>query len=168
MPAIQRTGAIKIVAAVDIIIQMPKETSIITLLMSDYKSGNGGNIMPWSVADVDQHKKGLSDKQKRAWVSIANSALSACLKKGGSSKTCEGQAIRMANGVTEADETGIIYFGHSKEIINHNVDILKQRGYEQDVARNIAYQIAGEAMPSEGTPAESGTLSATSPPDKTT
>lgn len=118
--------------------------------------------MPWSVGDVDGFKKGLSAKGKRQWVNVANSALAACLKKGGSQSTCEGKAIRMASGVTEADETGIIYFGHTKEIINHNVDILKQRGYEPAVARNIAYQISGEKMPSEETPAEPGLPSATS------
>jgi len=117
--------------------------------------------MPWAIADVDSHKKGLSAKGKRQWVDVANSALAACLKKGGSQSSCEGKAIRMASGVTEADETGIIYFGHSKEIINHNIDVLKQRGYESPVAKNIAYQISGEPMPSEQVQG-SGTPSATS------
>lgn len=31
--------------------------------------------MPWKVGDVDLHNKGLSDKQKKLWVSIANKAL---------------------------------------------------------------------------------------------
>lgn len=120
--------------------------------------------MPWTTGDVDRHKKGLSDKQKQQWVAIANSTLSNCLKKGGSNSYCEGVAIRSANGVVgstrEADETGIIYFGHTTEIINHNIDILRQRGYEPAVARNIAYQIAGEPMPSEKT-SGAGSSSAT-------
>lgn len=29
--------------------------------------------MPWTTKDVDRHKKGLTDKQKRQWVAIANS-----------------------------------------------------------------------------------------------
>jgi len=51
--------------------------------------------MPWTVGDVERHKKGLSDSQKEAWVKIANSTLAACQKKGGSD--CEGKAVRIAN-----------------------------------------------------------------------
>lgn len=53
--------------------------------------------MPWTVRDVNRFKKGLSDKQKRQWVSIANSALKTCQAKSGSN--CEASAIRQANGV---------------------------------------------------------------------
>lgn len=53
--------------------------------------------MPWSTADVDSHKKGLTDKQKAQWVAVANSALAACLKKGGTDKTCAPSAIKQAN-----------------------------------------------------------------------
>lgn len=53
--------------------------------------------MPWTVADVDKHKKGLTDKQKEQWVKVANSALKACQEKGG--KDCDASAIRQANGV---------------------------------------------------------------------
>ena len=55
--------------------------------------------MPWTVADVDKHKKGLSDTQKIRWVAVANSALAACIKKGGTDVTCAGGAVRQANGV---------------------------------------------------------------------
>jgi Putative phage serine protease XkdF len=54
--------------------------------------------MPWTVADVDSHIKGLSPKQKRQWVHIANSSLSSCLAEGKSQTFCEGRAIRMASG----------------------------------------------------------------------
>jgi len=53
--------------------------------------------MPWEVADVDGFKKGLTDAEKRQWVEVANSALAACLKKGGTD--CEASAIKQANGV---------------------------------------------------------------------
>lgn len=51
--------------------------------------------MPWSESDVEKHKKGLTDKQKRRWVNIANSVLEECqeLKQ----KNCEAKAIRIAN-----------------------------------------------------------------------
>lgn len=64
--------------------------------------------MPWTKADVDSHVKGLTDAQKAAWVKIANEALAACLKKGGSTKTCEGRAIGIANaGAKKVKKAGI-------------------------------------------------------------
>ena len=51
--------------------------------------------MPWTVGDVDGHKKGLTPSQKRKWVKIANGVLADCEKSGG--KDCEGKAIRVAN-----------------------------------------------------------------------
>ncbi len=53
--------------------------------------------MPWTVKDVDAHKKGLSARQKRVWVRVANSALRACLAREGTQSTCEASAIRQAN-----------------------------------------------------------------------
>jgi len=55
--------------------------------------------MPWTVEDVDRHKKGLTEKQKRQWVRIANSVLKRCMEKGGSEEECAASAIRQANGV---------------------------------------------------------------------
>jgi hypothetical protein len=55
--------------------------------------------MPWTVADVEQHKKGLSDKQKKRWVVVANDALHRCVEKGGAEKSCTASAIRRANAV---------------------------------------------------------------------
>lgn len=51
--------------------------------------------MPFTVADVDKHNKGLSDKQKKQWVEVANSVLD----DGGN----DAKAIRMANGVVKKD-----------------------------------------------------------------
>jgi hypothetical protein len=51
--------------------------------------------MPWTVADVDKHKKGLTPAQKKEWVKVANGVLADCNKSGGSD--CEGKAIRVAN-----------------------------------------------------------------------
>lgn len=53
--------------------------------------------MPWQISDVDEHKKGLSDKEKETWVKVANEALSACEEKGG--EDCDASAIRQANAV---------------------------------------------------------------------
>lgn len=52
--------------------------------------------MPWTIDDVEKHKKGLTDEQKKKWVAIANSALMKCEKDG--EKDCEQHAIMQANG----------------------------------------------------------------------
>jgi hypothetical protein len=53
--------------------------------------------MPWTVSDVDSHKKGLSPSQKKSWVKVANSIYKDCMTKGGTDKTCAPKAIRIAN-----------------------------------------------------------------------
>jgi hypothetical protein len=55
--------------------------------------------MPWTVADVDGFKKGLTPKQKETWVAIANAALERCREERG--KDCEKNAIIRANGAVE-------------------------------------------------------------------
>jgi len=61
--------------------------------------------MPWTVKDVDKHKKGLTDKQKRQWVKIANSVYKQCMSDGGSDSSCAGKAIRQASGSVGNQET---------------------------------------------------------------
>ena len=54
--------------------------------------------MPWTIADVDRHKHGLSAKQKRQWMHVANGALSRCMEQGNRSESsCAASAIRQAN-----------------------------------------------------------------------
>jgi len=60
--------------------------------------------MPWKIKDVEKHHKGLSDKKKRQWVAIANSAYESCLADGGEEGSCAASAIRQANGVVNANE----------------------------------------------------------------
>lgn len=62
--------------------------------------------MPWTTGDVDRHKSGLSARQKRQWVQVANSVLRRCLSDGGSQGNCEASAIRQANGVAGNEESG--------------------------------------------------------------
>lgn len=45
--------------------------------------------MPWTIDDIDRFKKGLTPREKKRWVKIAN----AVLKKSGD----EGKAIRIAS-----------------------------------------------------------------------
>jgi hypothetical protein len=72
--------------------------------------------MPWTVADVDRHKKGLSPEQKKAWVSIANSVLKSCHAKGG--KDCEGKAVRIANGKSSSSQSEIDAYINSLSVVN--------------------------------------------------
>ena len=53
--------------------------------------------MPWSVGDVDKHKKGLDKTQKQKWVRIANNVLKDCMSSRNDKGECEAQAIRVAN-----------------------------------------------------------------------
>lgn len=55
--------------------------------------------MPWTIADVERHKRGLTPAQKRRWVRVANDALRRCLERGGTDATCAPSAIRQANAV---------------------------------------------------------------------
>ena len=55
--------------------------------------------MLWEVSDVDQHKKGLTESQKRRWVEVANDALATCLRDGG--EDCDAAAIKQANAAVE-------------------------------------------------------------------
>lgn len=57
--------------------------------------------MPWIIADVDSHIKGLSPIQKKRWVEIANGTLKDCMAKGGDDTTCAPKAIKAANAASK-------------------------------------------------------------------
>jgi len=61
--------------------------------------------MPWKTDDVERFKKGLDDKQKERWISIANGALAECMKDDGADELdCEIKAVRIANATVEGKE----------------------------------------------------------------
>lgn len=64
--------------------------------------------LPWTIDDVEKHKKGLSEKQKKQWVEVANSALQKCLDDGGTDEDCAPKAIRQANGVVKTNENYVV------------------------------------------------------------
>ncbi|MCD6262292.1 MAG: hypothetical protein J7J52_04650 [Deltaproteobacteria bacterium] len=70
--------------------------------------------MPWDVGDVDRHKKGLTDAQKKRWVAVANSVLERCLNEGGTQSECEAKAIRQANSIAQRDHV-VSFFKQKKE-----------------------------------------------------
>jgi len=53
--------------------------------------------MPWAVTDVNKHKAGLTDEQKKQWVAVANTARENCIADGGEQDVCDASAIRQAN-----------------------------------------------------------------------
>lgn len=57
--------------------------------------------MPWSTSDVEKHCSGLTEKQKRVWVNVANSTLESCISDGGNDESCAPKAIRSANSVAQ-------------------------------------------------------------------
>lgn len=68
--------------------------------------------MPWTEEDVDEKKKGLTPKQKRLWVKIANAVLSQYLAKGYSQEEAEAIAIRTANArVGGREDSGVQLLG---------------------------------------------------------
>jgi hypothetical protein len=75
--------------------------------------------MPWTVADVDSHKSGLSEKSKKQWCRIANSVLKRCIAKGGTDETCAPSAIKQANGAVMNSNASV-----GKYIVCKNKQIL--------------------------------------------
>lgn len=73
--------------------------------------------MPWTIDQVDEHKTGLSDRDKRTWVAVANSVLKKCMDDGGDDASCAPKAIRQANGVVAANDMHIHVGGASNYTI---------------------------------------------------
>lgn len=96
--------------------------------------------MPWTVNDVDSHKKGLTAKQKKRWVEIANAALKACQDKGESEETCAASAIRQANGVVNNSMETLIHVNIKAE----NYQIIRRKYEGKD------YMIVPVTMMVEG------------------
>jgi hypothetical protein len=109
--------------------------------------------MPFSVKDVEKHtKKATSDKLKRQWVEVANSALERCE---GDAETCDASAIRQANSVIAKEIGEIAEFGSEMfgspvggatsfadafalEKANQASDTIIERTFQfQDIVRNI-------------------------------
>ena len=74
--------------------------------------------MPWTIGDVDGFKQGLTDKQKRQWVRIANNALRKCTANGGSD--CDASAVRQANGAVKTNLRSI-FSTHSEYVVRREV-----------------------------------------------
>ena len=91
--------------------------------------------MPWKVTDVSAHKKGLTVKQKKQWVRIANAVLARCLKKGGSDDTCAPTAIQQANGVVgNSDISDNSASFENMKLENYSfVDNAQEEGYEVEI-----------------------------------
>ena len=80
--------------------------------------------MPWTIADVEKHNKGLTDKQKKQWVAVANSVREKCIAAGGTDESCSPQAIRQANGVV-ANAASVNY---DTIIVNYQIQEVNFQG----------------------------------------
>lgn len=94
--------------------------------------------MPWKPEDVDKHKKGLSTKQKKQWVAIANSVHAKCMKDGGDDSSCAVSAIKQANGSVMSNSIP------TYENINTNYEIRKE------TYQNESYLVVPVVMMVEG------------------
>jgi len=99
--------------------------------------------MPWTVADVEEFKKGLSDEKKKRWVRIANSVLRKCREEGG--ENCEASAIRQASGSVNIEN-------NMDEMIMVAVNKVSQVTYTpvKKYVRNKEYYIVPVVMMVEG------------------
>jgi len=93
--------------------------------------------MPWSLKDVDGFIKGLTDKQKAAWVSIANSTLDLCLHNGGNAANCEGKAIRIANAKAQEIKEAIMSKESKFVIITESVLAESKVDRENKIIHNV-------------------------------
>ena len=66
--------------------------------------------MPWTVNDVERHYKGLTDKQKRQWVHVANGSL----ERGDE----DGVAIRKANGAVNNSKVEAVLYRLANQHVN--------------------------------------------------
>jgi len=87
--------------------------------------------MPWTVADVDRHKEGLTDKQKETWIKVANDARKRCIDKGGSEKECDASAIKQANSVVGEQQEADVEPGGPDKCVCPDCD------YETEKKRGI-------------------------------
>lgn len=59
--------------------------------------------MPWTAADAEKHKKGLTKKQRKKWAVIANAVREKCMTQG--DKDCDSKAVIFANSKFSVEET---------------------------------------------------------------
>jgi hypothetical protein len=80
--------------------------------------------MPWTTADVDKHKKGLSDKGKKQWLRIANSVRKREMAKGKSEADASVTAIKEANGVVINTNTSESFSSYkTKQVLNYEIKL---------------------------------------------
>lgn len=84
--------------------------------------------MPWKPEDADRHKKGLTNDEKKRWASTANAVRKRCLDDGGSERTCDARAIRIAN----------------SSAAKHDSPEMVMRLYEETVPRQLSMIASGE------------------------
>lgn len=77
--------------------------------------------MPWDISNVDEHKKGLTDKGKRQWVRVASSVLKRLMAKGMAEKEAATEAIKQANGVVNVNKGENYSVYKNKQTLDYEV-----------------------------------------------
>lgn len=112
--------------------------------------------MPWTVSDVDEHKEGLTARQKRQWVRIANSVRRDCLDEGNSESYCDGLAIRQANGsvgnnnMTTKQRTTAQYKETTTPQSSHYTTTVRQHQGENHIVVPVIMMVEGVHCGSHG------------------
>ena len=101
--------------------------------------------MPWTTADVGRFKSGLTDRQERQWVRIANDALSRCQARSGSN--CDASAIRQANA---AIKTNIDMETQVEALINAFVNTNSEYMLRRETRNGKNYIVVPVTMMVEG------------------
>lgn len=62
--------------------------------------------MPWTLTDVERHKKNLDTTQKKKWVRMANAIFADCVKRKdkGGFENCKAKAVIIANSKTKTQK----------------------------------------------------------------
>lgn len=100
----------------------------------------------YTVGDVDKHKKGLTTRQKKQWVAIANQVLNKCKEEGKEETVCAASAIRQANGVVG---NTAIYSSHKQTQENYTVREETLRG-KKHIVVPVVMMVQGVHHGSQG------------------
>jgi arsenate reductase-like glutaredoxin family protein len=101
--------------------------------------------MPWTIKDVDKHKKGLTPASKKKWISIANSVRKKCLEDGDSEDVCDAKAIRVANSKVQNNTSSTVL-----RTISTNVETQPKYKVKQVTEGEDEYLIVPVVMMVEG------------------
>jgi len=101
--------------------------------------------MPWTIDDVDEHKKGLDAGQKKLWVKVANRHRQDCIDKGGDDGSCDGGAIRAANAMVDRAKENEEITGLAASAIETALAVVNDSGeIDRETANRFLKKLQGD------------------------